>query len=76
VGLTPPFERRAVSGRFIAMSTEPSIPPSARLPRPDWPREPGESPTQSRNLLELVLAAGGVAAWLWCAYQVARALFR
>ena len=27
-----------------------------------------------RSLVEIVLAAAGFAAWIWCAYEVARAL--
>ena len=27
-----------------------------------------------RSLVEIILAAAGFAAWIWCAYEVARAL--
>jgi hypothetical protein len=47
----------------------------SRVAPSDWPHESPAAPTPSSNVLEFVLAAGGLAAWFWCAWQVARVLF-
>jgi len=38
------------------------------------PRHPLAGTGESRGVLEYVLAAAGVAAWLWCAFEIARTL--
>ncbi|HZK99599.1 MAG TPA: hypothetical protein VFC47_06840 [Caulobacteraceae bacterium] len=54
------------------MRPDPALTPPDRSAKRSRRATDGES----RSLLEIALAAGGVAAWLWCAYEVARTLFR